>query len=65
MKADKEKEMRRLGAAGIDFVITYIFSAVVYCIMISCCFLYPTYLPMLFILFSLIVYFKEIHLGKE
>ena len=35
MKADKEKEMRRLGAAGIDFVITYIFSAVVYCIMIS------------------------------
>lgn len=27
--------MRRLGAAGIDFAITYIFSVVVYCMMIS------------------------------
>lgn len=27
--------MRRLGAAGIDFLITYVFSVIVYCMMIS------------------------------
>ena len=35
MRDDKEKEMRRLGAAGIDFLITYVFSVIVYCMMIS------------------------------